>query len=126
MKTLRYRRVHIGEYVIPGEAIDLIEDIRVLELILDLLGTLREESFTVKDRAEARRMKRRVGFILASMHGIAQENLRYGYLAGKPLKHDKHRQTLADVWRMLLEESDKHKSEKKELEKIERKARNGN
>lgn len=107
----KYRRIEVGTYEIPDEAVTLIEDVQTLELILKLLETIRERSVIPsgfnhdKNKTETQRMLRRVGFLIASMHGIAQDNLRYDYLGGKPIRPKAKRQTLADVWQIILNES---------------------
>ena len=106
---MKYRRVEIGESVIPNEAIELIEDIQTLELILDLLEKLRGTSLTVPTRdhqqaaLEARQMLRRVGYLISGMQRIAEDNLRFHHLAGQRVQRARGRQTLADVWQTLIE-----------------------
>ena len=87
----------------------LVEDIQTLELILDLLGKLRDRSLTVPKRQdwastaiEAQQMLRRVGFLLSGMQRVAQENLRYEYLGGKRMAPKYRRQTLADIWNDVI------------------------
>ena len=107
---MKYRRIAIGESVIPEDAIALIEDIQTLERILDMLGTLRDRSITApsmtdheRAKQEAQRMLRRIGFLLSGCHTIATDRLRHEYLAGRRIKRQIRTQTLSDVWQMLLE-----------------------
>jgi hypothetical protein len=90
-----YRRVELGESIIPEEAIALIEDIQTLERIRHELERLHVPS------EDVRKMRWRIGYLVAAMHSIAQEELRYCYLAGKKLKPKGRTQTLADVWQMI-------------------------
>ena len=109
MARLTFKRVYVGEYVIPDEAISLIEDIQTLDRMLDMLGTISERSITTakfdqeKANSEARQMIRRIGFLLSSLHSVAQDKLRHQYLAGKPIKAKQSQQTLRDVWEILQE-----------------------
>ena len=95
--------------VVPQEAIELIEDIQTLELILGLLEKLRGTSVTVPTRnhqqaaLEARQMLRRVGYLISGMQRIAEDNLRFHHLVGQRVKRGRGRQTLADVWQTLIE-----------------------
>lgn len=120
MATKRYRRIEVGEYVIPDEAISLIEDMQTLDTILDLLEKIRGRSITPptsnveKANLEARQMLRRVGFLISGMHSIATDNLRQNYLGGRRIKAKQYRQTLADVWQALMdgkESLNEHKGE---------------
>jgi hypothetical protein len=119
MATKRYRRIEVGEYLIPNEAISLIEDMQTLDTILDLLGKIRGRSITPptsnveKANLEARQMLRRVGFLLSGMHSIATDNLRRHYLAGRRIKPRVGRQTLADVWQALMDGAENNLNEHK-------------
>jgi len=104
--ALRHTERKIAE--IPGEVIDLIEDVQTLDLILNLLGKLRDRSFIVPrenyamSAIEAQQMLRRVGYLLSGMQRVAQDNLRYEYLGGKRLAPKHRRQTLADIWNDVI------------------------
>lgn len=96
------------EVAIPGEVIDLIEDVQTLDLILSLLEKLRDRSFIVPKEnfsmstIEAQQMLRRVGYLLSGMQRVVQENLRYEYLSGKRMAPKHRRQTLADIWNDVI------------------------
>ncbi len=97
-----------GDTHIPEDAIRLIEDIQTLNQILNLLGNISDRSIAIPrpDYAmsviEARQMLRRVGFLVSGMHSVAQDNMRYEYLAGKRMAPKHRRQTLADVWQDVI------------------------
>jgi hypothetical protein len=70
---------------------------------------VRNTSITVPQRnldkanLEARQILRRIGFLVSSLHSVAQDNLRYHFLGGRKIRPMAPRQTLADIWRILNE-----------------------
>ena len=112
-----YREVELGTYHIPVEALRLTEDIATLETILTLFEKLSARSFAelkttytkpgfTKAMSENHKLMRKAGFILASMKRIAEQNLAHDFLTGEPPpRKRRRRQTLADVWRILNEET---------------------
>ena len=102
-----YRKIEVGQYLVPEEAITLVEDIKTMKQILDALETVHFRSITPTEydhesaKLSAQQMIRRVGFLISGMHSIATDKLRNEFLAGKRIKPRVRQQTLEDVWQML-------------------------
>lgn len=100
----------LGVYDVPDEALRLAEDIQTLELILILLDRLNERSFIATDakdyngeKLEAAKALRRIAYLIGTMKRICEKNLCYDFLAGERIKPRERRQTIADVYQLLLD-----------------------
>lgn len=107
--TKRYRRLELGSYVIPEDALWLAEDIATLEIMASLLDRLKPTSFipysdaNYADRKnEAYKTIRRLAFIIQYMKRTAEEILVREYLAGCKIKRP-YRQSIAEVYQLLME-----------------------
>lgn len=86
----------LGKYRVPVEALRLAEDIQTLDLILKLLDGI--DSKTIDDDyATARKLK----IVLTGAKRLAEETLRFDYMAGKPISRGV-KGTMRDVWKQIL------------------------
>jgi len=98
----------LGVYEFPDDAIWLVQDICTLEHMQAMLDRLQERSFVERGItdyqlrvAEARKVLRRLAYLITSLKQIAESNLARDYSGVKATRP--HRQTIAEVWRLLLE-----------------------
>jgi len=85
----------------PDEAFVLYTDIERLDLIIDLVSEL--DTRTINDGNDSGVTVRRLHFILSSMRTQAHQLLVRQFLCGKPLPKRKKTQTMADVWKLMLD-----------------------
>jgi len=97
----RLCRREFGDYSMPDEAFVLYTDIERLDLIIDLVSEL--DTRTINDGNDSGVTVRRLHFILSSMRTQAQQLLVRQFLCGKPLPKRKKTQTMADVWKLMLD-----------------------
>lgn len=95
-----FRRIEIGEYVIPDEALRLSEDICRMESVLDLLAKIDPASLSNSPR-NGYFTRRRLIAVVAAWKTFANNKLSKTYLGGKQIKR-KPNPTDAEVWLMLI------------------------
>jgi len=97
-----YRRIQIGHYLIPDEALQLQSDIVRLDMLIDLvekldplsLGETKDQGFSVK---------RRMSQVVATWRWYAWDKLRSTYLAGRPIRRRQRQQTSEDISEIFLQ-----------------------
>lgn len=80
-----YRRLELGEYDVPAEALKLVEDIQSLRITLDILYKIDPGTLS-NDQQTGYLIRRKLILMVQAYVTFASEKLRITYLGGKRIK----------------------------------------